>query len=103
MLSQKTVENCERVKFFGERTKARIAERIAIETKMDKTQVYRYLNKKAVPNPKTTARVINALMNLGSFETVVKILEPAAQRMTRASRNFYRWKKYLVKNGIIYY
>jgi len=80
---------CERVKFFGERTKARIAERIAIETKMDKTQVYRYLNKKAIPNPKTTARVIDVLINLGSFETVVKILEPAAQRMTRASRNFY--------------
>jgi len=93
---------CERIKFLGDRSKARIAERIAIETGMDKTQVYRYLNNKSVPNPKTTSRVINALLNLGDYETVVRILDLAAQRMSKTSRNFYRWKKSLAKKGIIY-
>ena len=86
---------CEAVKSAGDRSRPRIAERIAMEMGMDKTQVYRYLNERMVPNPKTTARVINALMNLGDFETIVRILEPAAQRMARSFTYFRRWKESL--------
>jgi len=92
---------CERIKETGDRSKARIAERIAIETGINKTHVYRYFGGKTVPNPETAAKLIRILLKLGDYRTVMEILEPADMRILRVSRNFHRWKAALINDGIV--
>ena len=64
---------------------------------MYKTHVYRYLNGKIIPNPKTTARIIRALIHLGKFEEVLNLLEPAANRMRRNYMAFSKWKSQMLE------
>ena len=95
-------ELCHTLSYLGYGSKPRLAEMIAMETGMYKTHVYRYLNGKMIPNPKTTARIIRALIHLGKFEEVLNLLEPAANRMIRNYSAFFKWKKY-IKRKVIYH
>ena len=93
-------ELCRSLHYRGYRSRPRLAERIAMETGMYKTHVYRYLTGKMVPNPKTTARMIEALIHLGRFEEALRALEPAANRMQRNYRAFFKWKRYIEREFI---
>jgi len=86
---------CKALEERGFKTRARKAEIIALKIGMQKTHVYRYLNCKLVPNHKTTAKIIKALLDLGESEVVLKILEPVSVRMYKAYEKFQKWKREL--------
>ena len=96
------LELCKILSYLGCKSRARLVERISMETGIYKTHVYRYLNDKMTPNPKTTVKIIKALVKLGQIETVFKFLEPAAKRLYEDYRIFLKWGKYIKQKNIIY-
>jgi len=75
-----------RLKLFNvlcEAVEKRPLERIWLETGIRKTDLYRYLPKSKsrkgglVPSPKTTVKIIRALLRCSRTETVVRILDQA--------------------------
>lgn len=86
-----------------------IPERVWLATGIRKTDVYRYLPKSRslrgglAPNPKTTVRVIKALLSERKFQLVLDALDPVENEIRRACREYFDWKKKLRKRNIIYY
>jgi len=88
-----------------------IPERVWRETGIRKTDVYRYLPKSRslkgglVPSPKTTVRVIEALLKDGGLkelQAVTNALDPVAEVMRKSYRGYFEWKKTLRINSIIF-
>jgi len=55
-----------------------------------------------VPSPKTTVRVINALLRERKFQLVLDALDPVEKEIRRACLEYFKWKKALRKRNIIY-
>ena len=85
-----------------------IPEKVSLETGIRKTDVYRYLPKSRsrrgglVPSPKTTVRVVKALLRNGRFHVVFEALDPVEHEFRRTCRIYFDWKKELKNRGVIY-
>ncbi len=85
-----------------------IPEKVWLATGIRKTDVYRYLPKSRssrgglVPNPKTSVRVIKALLRRRKIQLVLEALDPVENKIRRACREYFDWKKELRKRNIIY-
>ena len=90
---------CEKLKLYGFRSKPRLAEELARLLDVNKKNVYRYLNGKIVPNPKTTVKIAKALIKYAELKTLLKILDPTARTMLRDVQCFLDWKKDLERKG----
>ena len=83
-------------------------ERVSLETRIRKTDVYRYLPKAMskrgglAPNPKTTATIVRVLLRMRKYEVVGKMLENAAFRVSSSCQECRNWTRVLRYNGIIY-
>ena len=95
-------ELCLRLQELGYKSVARLTEQISLATGIERTHVYPYLRGERVPNPKTTAKVIKALIKSGDIQFVVRCLEPVARRMQRDCKAFFQWRSELKLLGILY-
>jgi len=82
-----------------------IAERISLATGIPKPHVYRYLPQyksgRFAPSPKTTVRIIRALLQNGRLETVLQALDRVEWEMRDTYRKYFSWKKKLRRYDII--
>lgn len=83
-----------------------IPERISLATGIPKTHVYRYLSqyksRRLAPNPKTTVRVIRALLRWGRLHTVLQVLDPVEEEILKTYRKYFSWRKNLRDYDIIH-
>lgn len=93
---------CSRLREFGYKSVARLTEQISLATGIERTHVYPYLKRKRIPNSRTTAKVIKALIKTGDIQFVVRCLEPIARRMQRNCKAFFQWRSELKLLGILY-
>lgn len=83
-----------------------IPERISLATGIPKSHVYRYLPQyksgRFAPSPKTTVRVMRALLRKGRLHTVLQVLDRVEWEMRNTYLKYFYWKKKLRRYDIIH-
>jgi hypothetical protein len=90
-----------------ESTRKRKIENIWLDTRIRKTDIYRYLPKTKskrgglIPSPRTTAKILMALQNKRKFDLIAKVLEAPGNDMHSSWTEYFEWLKRMRKSNII--
>ena len=81
---------------FGTIHTARVVERVSMELKIKRSNVYRYMKvrkRRFVPNEQTTARIIESLIKYGRSQSILPFMKRGSERMSSAAKVYRKWVK----------